>query len=69
VGAGDGAGVGVGLGGTGENAVDTTGASAVDTGAGTCSVDDAGPDEAPDVPVPACWLAAAGVPTGTGTTL
>jgi hypothetical protein len=29
-----------------------------------------GPDEAPDFPVPACWFAAAaGVPTGTGTTL
>ena len=69
VGVGDGAGVGVGVAGTGENAVDTTGASAVDTGAGTCSVDDAAPDEAPDVPVPACWLAVAGAPTGTGTTL
>jgi hypothetical protein len=42
----------------------------VDAGAGTCSVDDAGPDEAPDVPVAGCWLGAvAGVPTGTGTTL
>ena len=71
VGVGDGAavGAGVGLGGTRENEVDTTGASTVDTGAGTSFVDDAGPDEAPEVPVPGWLEAAAGVLTGTGTTL